>query len=97
MPLPLRIGLQNHSNNKNCRDVFSRVAITPHCNKGSEYLFPERNLHTHSTLSAPSTSCWYGSEMVAVEGIGPSSRSYNECNPLRAFVTWSTQKELRLL
>ncbi len=26
--------------------------------------------------------------MVAVEGIGPSSRSPNECNPLGAFVTW---------
>lgn len=27
-------------------------------------------------------------DTVAVEGIGPSSRSPNECNPLGAFVTW---------
>jgi hypothetical protein len=40
---------------------FSRVAITPTCNKPFM--------------------------MVAGEGIGPSTRSYNECNPNRAFVS----------
>lgn len=42
----------------------------------------------YTTLRFAPKSVSFG-DVVAVEGIGPSSRSPNECNPSQAFVTWS--------